>query len=308
MRKALALALLVAAPAGAQSYRRTQVPGKEICLSWNTREFVFNADAAGSSRTPFDTEFPAIEASFHTWQAVADACSDFHITQGPRLTGVLVGKAPGSEANNVVTFREVSCRDAVLGGDACLGDGTCANKYKCWDHGDGTLGLTTVTFSFKTGTIFDADIELNASPHLEGSAFLFTTVPSPACEQGAEAVTCAAVDVQNTVTHEIGHVFGLDHVDASGSTMEASAPLGETRKRIIDPGTALGFCDTYPKGGPPMPCDEIGLMRRKIIAKGAGTPGLQAIGCASSPGTPLPFALALGLGLALCSLGRRRSG
>jgi hypothetical protein len=302
VRWALALALLSAAQASAQDYRRTQVPDKAICLSWNTRAFTYNADAAGNSFIPGDAEFAAIDASFQTWQAVSDSCSDFKITRGPRLTNVVVGNATGSAANNVVTFRQVSCRDAVLGSDACLADGTCANKYKCWDHGDTTLGLTTTTFSYKTGTIFDADIELNASPHFDGTAFVFTTVPSPACEPGYEAVTCSAIDVQNTVTHEVGHVFGLDHVDIAGSTMEPSAPLGETRKRIIDPGTAQGFCDTYPKGGPPMPCDEVGLLRRKIIAKSAGTPGLQELGCAVGGLGPL-FAAVL---LATAALFRRR--
>ena len=302
MRRALALALVLAGPASAQDYRRTQVPGKEICLSWNTRDFTYNVDAAGDAAIPGDSEFVAIDSSFQTWQTVSNACSDFSIIRGPRLTGVVVGNTTGSAANNVITFRAASCRDAVLGGDSCLADGSCANKYKCWDHGDTTIGLTTTTFSYKTGTIYDADIELNASPHFDGTTFVFTTVPSPPCEPGKEAVTCSAIDVQNTVTHEIGHVFGLDHVDIAGSTMEPSAPLGETRKRILDPGTVQGFCDTYPRGGPPMPCDELGLMRRKIIAKGNGTTGLQNLGCSAFGEGPL-LAGAL---LAISTLLRRR--
>lgn len=300
MRPAFALALLIATSAFAQGYKRTLVPGKEICLSWNARTLTYAIDAAGSTRTPADSEFTAIDSSFGTWQAVSDACSDFHFVAGPRVSTIVVGKSPGSETNNVVTFREVSCRDAVLGGDPCQADGTCANKYKCWDHGDTTIGLTTTTFSFRTGTIYDADIELNAAPHFDGSFFLFTTRSSPPCEAGSETTDCVAVDVQNTVTHEIGHVIGLDHVEVPGSTMEASAPIGETRKRIVDSGTAQGFCDIYPRGGPPMPCDEMGQMRRKIIAKNTGTTGLESIGCSSAGGAP--FALP---GLLLVLLGRK---
>ena len=51
-------------------------------------------------------------------------------------------------------------------------------------------------------------------------------------------------------------MVGLDHVDVPGSTMEPTAPPGETHKRIIDVGSAAGFCDAYPRGLPPTQCGE----------------------------------------------------
>ena len=116
------------------------------------------------------------------------------------------------------------------------------------------------------------------------------------------SATCVATDVQNTLTHEIGHAVGFDHVDALGSTMEPTAPLGEITKRIIDHGTVEGFCETYPKGGPPSPCDAQELSRRIIVARATGTPQLADFGCASAAG-PLEL---VALALAAAALTRRR--
>jgi MYXO-CTERM domain-containing protein len=195
----------------------------------------------------------------------------------------------GTEDSNVVTFRETSCRDAVPPNDPCLADGSCINLYRCWDHGDLTIALTTTTYSIRTGIIYDADIELNAAPHLDGTTFLFTTVDQPPCPIDMQTPNCVATDVQNTITHEFGHAMGFDHTLYPGSTMNPTAPIGETSKRIIDLGTAQGFCNVYPKGLPPLSCDETGSLQRMIIADNRGTPGLQAIGCSSAGG--LPFAL-----------------
>ncbi len=301
MRLLAVIALLGSTLAEAQPFIRTQVPGREgkgeLCVTWNKREFTYIVDAAGSSRTPGESEFFAVDAAFASWQAVSDTCSDFKFVRGERQANVQIGR--GTEANNVIVFREESCRTAAPQADPCQADGSCANRYKCWDHSDFTIALTTTTFSTKTGAIYDADIELNAAPHVDNTRFLFTTISSPPCAPGPELVTCVATDIQNTLTHEIGHAVGFDHVENPGATMEATAPAGETQKRIIDVGLSEGFCKTYPKGLPPVPCDELAQLRRKIIANTHGTPGF---GC-----TALPADLALwALGLLVIGVSRRR--
>ncbi len=280
MKSALAIVLLSGLASAQQGYIRTPVPDREglapLCVTWNKRDFVYVVDSAGSSRTPGDSEFIAVDAAFASWQTVADTCSDFHFIRGERAAKVQIGR--GSETNNSVVFRETACRNAAPMADACQADGSCANKYGCWDHSDFTIALTTTTFSVKTGAIYDADIELNAAPHVDNTAFLFTTISSPPCEEGKEAVTCVATDIQNTLTHEIGHAVGFDHVEVVGSTMEATAPIGETQKRIIDFGTAQGFCATYPRGQPAVQCDAQAQLRRTIDARGSGTPGCAVAG------------------------------
>lgn len=283
--RCLVSVVLCASAALAQSgpFKRTvaQTTGTtEICVTWSSRDFTYQVDAAGSARTPGDTEFTALDSAFASWQALSDGCSDFHFNRGPRVTKAQVGK--GTQDSNVLVFREDTCRDVVPGTDPCLADGSCANKYGCWDHSDATIGLTTSTYSVRTGILYDADIEFNASTHSDGTYFLFTTVSAPPCEPGREAVTCVAYDVQNTATHEIGHVVGLDHVDDPKSTMAATAPVGETSKRLIDVGTADGFCRTYPRGQPPVPCDELASLRRKITATNTGS-----FGCSCADSTAL---------------------
>jgi Matrixin len=284
-RWGLLLAVLLVAPvAGAQVYRRTVVPGKELCLNWLSREFVYHVDSAGSLRTPRDTEFAAIDASFDTWRTLSATCSDFTFVRGADVSRPSVGYTVGEENQNIITFRETACSDVVPFEDPCIEAETCATDYSCWEHGDLTIALTTTTFSFKSGTILDADMEFNASQPGGNLGFLFTTVSSPICE-GLPSSECVATDLQNTLTHEIGHAMGLDHVTEPLSTMEASAQLGETQKRVIDVGSAAGFCDTYPRGLPPTQCTEVGQSSKNLSGQNAGTR------CAAAPGSLLPGVL-----------------
>lgn len=297
---ALAALALCAPEARAQSYQRTLVPGRPYCVVWPGRDYVYRLDAAGSSRTPGDSEFVALEAAFASWRAVSNTCSDFTFTRGPDIHNPQVGYVKDSQDNeNVITFREVDCNDVVPPDDPCIESDTCSNAYACWDHGSAVIGLTTTTFSFRTAYILDADVEFNAST--DGRGFLFTTVDSPMCD-GAHSADCVATDVQNTATHEFGHVVGLDHVFDIGSTMEATAPPGETHKRIIDAGSAAGFCDAYPRGLPPTQCGERPDLGRHFQAVSQG-PGM---GCGAAPEALFPAAALLGL-LAL-GRGRKRPG
>jgi hypothetical protein len=284
-RATLLLGIVGALGVQAQPFRRTVASVTDtttLCVTWADRNFDYRVDQDGSARTPGETEFTAIDAAFATWQAVSDTCSEFKFIKGARIANGKVGR--GTETENLVIFRETNCRDVVMPSDTCLADGSCGNVHRCWDHSDGTIGLTTVTYSTRTGIAVDADVELNAS------AFLFTTVNSPPCELGREAVTCVAYDVQNTVTHELGHAVGFDHVGDPASTMAATANVGETAKRVIDVGTASGFCQTYPRGQPPVPCDELAVLRSRIVARNTGTFGMNCVASTSAAGPALVLA------------------
>ncbi len=283
-----ALVLLgLALSARGQQFQRTIAGVSKdttLCVTWADRNFDYRVDQDGSARTPGETEFTAIDAAFSSWQAISDGCSDFKFIRGARLASGRVGK--GTESENLLVFRDVDCRDVVLPSDACLADGSCANVHRCWDHSSGTIGLTTVTYSTRTGVAVDADIEFNSG------GFLMTTIGSPPCDVGRESVQCVAYDIQNTATHEIGHAVGFDHVQIDSSTMAPTAPVGETSKRVIDVGTANGFCQTYPRGQPPVPCDELAVQRSRIIARNTGTFGLS---CVSSTVDAAPWLALAGL-------------
>nr|WP_242589368.1 myxosortase-dependent metalloprotease, MXAN_2677/MXAN_2678 family [Corallococcus macrosporus] len=292
---------LCAGAAGAQQdYKRTLVPGRPLCLVWPGRDYVYHLDAAGSTRTPGDTEIAAIEAAFDAWRALSSTCSDFRFIRGEdwkRSIAVGYDEEHPFDNYNVVTFRERNCQDVAPPEDACWAEETCGNVYQCWAHGGATIGLTTSSFSFKDGFVVDSDIELNAAETDFGPSFLFTTVNGPPCSD-TQSTDCVATDVQNTMTHEIGHVIGLDHVFSTGSTMEATASQGETSKRVIDAGSAAGFCSTYPRGLPPTQCripEDPGV---KLVADGKGT------GCGASAGGPVLAAVLL-WGAGLIRGGRR---
>ncbi len=301
------LLLMIAGTARAQAYTRTtsdQDPN--VCLAWPGRSYSYNVHAVGSARTPGSQEFGAIDTSFQTWRAVVSSCSDFTFVKGGATNDGSVGYNPTAANQNVVTFRERSCVDAVPSGDACQVNDSCANKYGCWDHGPEVIALTTLSFNARTGAIFDADVEFNASSGGIGQGFLFTTVDSPPCSNDDPRPDCVVIDIQNTLTHEIGHAVGFAHVADLDSTMQPSAPPGETSKRVIDPGTAGGFCEVYPKGGATPPCGEgLSSASYSVVAVNKGTAGVSSWSCNAAP-APIPWTVLPWFLAAVASRYRRR--
>jgi len=160
---------------------------------------------------------------------VAASCSDFQFTEDAGSTQALI------------VFRDRSCTSVAPPNDGCFADGSCPDTYDCWDGDAMTLAVTTLTYSRSTGRLDRAEVQF------DGVNFLFTDVDSPPCSENAQSTSCVASDIQNTLTHELGHAVGFDHLNAAGSTMAPTAPVGETSKRVIDPGTVKGFCAVYPR-------------------------------------------------------------
>ena len=286
------LAVLVAAAAlltGAtipyvQSRTDRSAPDGGHCLGWPAGAVEFHENADGAPGTG-DAGFAAMESSLQTWAAPMEACGNLSLRMGPWTASRTVGfdDAKGAPNENVLVFRTRLCSQVVLGGDPCISQATCGNVHDCWDFASGTLAVTTTTYNPATGRMYDADLEMNAAVHL------FTTVDSPPCS-GPDLPTCVSTDVQNTVTHELGHALGLDHSPDPRSTMYAGAERGETSKRILDDGSVEFVCTAYPAGMATRDCDGLPL--------DVSDPPSS---CSSAPGTP-----ALGGLLALLGLVRRR--
>ena len=292
----VALAVLsVAAPA--RAYLRTTAGTGGPCLFWSTRGHSFMIDAQGTPDVPAATAFDAIRRSFQTWAGVS--CSDLTFPElgiSQDAADRKVGYVQNGNNRNLVLWRTANCRAAAPPGDACLTSGGCGNKYDCWDHDDKVIAVTTTTFNRTTGQIYDADIELNSSPHSDGSRFIFTANNGPACVTPPQT-GCVRYDIQNTVTHEAGHSIGLDHPpDHQEATMWAFAPEGEISKRVLAQDDINAICDIYPKGKPTSTClgDPI-----TMVKTGSGEAG--GCGC-SSGGSPLEVILAA---LGLYALRRR---
>jgi len=255
------------------------------CLYWTEdKTITFRQNADGNPDTPAETEFTAVTKSFATWQAEQTRCGSLTLTEGPRTSTRYAGYDETSASNeNVVLFRQKMCDGVVPSGDQCLTDDDCGNKYDCWQHAPTAIAITTTSFNPKLGLILDSDIELNAP------RFLFTSVDFPPCPVNMYSETCVATDVQNTVTHEVGHLLGLGHTNELGSTMAPRADPGETSKRTLDASSAKFVCDVYPAGQPSKSC--------VITVLGDETLGKPVGGCAAAPG---------GLVLALGALALRR--
>ncbi|HUM12446.1 MAG TPA: myxosortase-dependent metalloprotease, MXAN_2677/MXAN_2678 family [Myxococcaceae bacterium] len=293
MRAAAAVLLwgLLLGQSPATQYVRTKTNDGLHCFRWPV-----SAGARGSVSFVQSTAglpalgsgvFDAVSRSAQTWQAQLQACGNLDLVEGARSTSRAIGYLQGGPNENLTLFRTRACSAVVPSGDPCLAAGTCGNAYDCWDHADNIVALTTSSYVTSTGVLVDADVELNAA-----TAFP-TIVDSPPCTVGSISTSCVANDVQNAVTHELGHFLGLAHAPDSTSTMYANEPLGETSKRVLDPGSKQFVCDVYPAGHPSNDC-------------ALDSAGSSSSGCTSAPDaggvTPL-LALLLG-GLAV----RRRRG
>ncbi|MBV8387516.1 MAG: matrixin family metalloprotease [Acidimicrobiia bacterium] len=95
-----------------------------------------------------------------------------------------------------------------------------------------TLGVT-YTWHWSTGG-YESDIAFN------------TNVPwFQAASEGSGCYAVNAYDFQSAATHEIGHMYGLDHVPAPYNTMYYAMTRGETYKRSPAAGDALGLRAIY---------------------------------------------------------------
>jgi MYXO-CTERM domain-containing protein len=187
-------------------------------------------------------------------------CSNVLFTVNPLSD---VAGPVGMDYHNRLIFRQGGwCRDPLPADGAC--------------YDPSALALTTVFQLRDSGQILDADLEVNATDFTWGDF-----VGSP------ELFAYDTQDFQGAITHEFGHVIGLDHtcftpgetfgdgtlkprpVDNKGnpvpdcsegsllpptitdSTMYVSvdSPRAEVDLRSLSPDDAQGACDIYPVGG-----------------------------------------------------------
>ncbi len=306
---AAAALALVASPAAA--YVRSATPSG-LCLWWSTRavhyemnDFTVNGASQVCGAPPVDASFQKhVTDSFATWGAAATSsgpCTDL----SPVFDGPTPSTATGLDCRNLVVFRRGSCSGLVPASDPCrlwdVNQGStvnCADAYNCWDTGDPfhedsrIIALTTVSYVDRTGEIVDADMELNAWAGAGTSSppgYYFTCVDPPAstCTSPGQP-NCIDVDVQNTVTHEAGHVFGLAHTQSQycvpvapvdgAATMCANASLGETAKRTLAPDDVNGICSIYPAGAPTNVCFGSGQVEPRPSSTCTG----ESCGCGTA--------------------------
>ncbi|MBI5480114.1 MAG: hypothetical protein HY906_14705 [Deltaproteobacteria bacterium] len=199
MRRRLAVTVLVAglgalvAAASARAYVRSHTSKDNSPLAWRGSCAYLIPDSAYTPDVSSDEVSAAIHDSVSTWNSTG--CSYFTLKIDPPEAG---GDATMERpvGKNFIVFR----RDSW-----CPPDPT----EPCYDSS--ATALTTVFYIDKpgdphNGQILDSDVELN------NVDFAFTVDGTRPPGSGSKTVA----DIQNTLTHELGHLLGLDHTCYDG--------------------------------------------------------------------------------------------
>jgi MYXO-CTERM domain-containing protein len=251
---AVAAAALVARPASAY-VRYTSANGKmfmwpQSCVA----VAAYPNDLIGMMTR--DEILGAVDASAATWSSISDPCTylDIMVSSSSDATP----RALNDGRNNVIFRTADWCK--------LTDKGVCDENIP---YDPAALALTSVSASTSSGIIRDADIEVNANhfswadlvlhPDLRGDGQNFH-------------------DLQNALTHEMGHLIGLDHtcylqppapLDNSGTpipdcasappdvlatTMFPSANPGDIDKRDLAPDDQKAVCEIYPAAQDPKTC------------------------------------------------------
>ncbi|MHC4676248.1 MAG: matrixin family metalloprotease, partial [Planctomycetota bacterium] len=187
---------------------------------------------------------PAITNAFDTWSAASSSTVSF------TYDGTTAVSTQANDGENVIIW--------------VTEDGN-------WSHGSNVAAYTTTYVNASTGRILGFDMEINATPS--------RTATHPWSASGE----AGKMDLQNMITHEVGHVIGLDHVDDPSATMYPTMSLGEINKRSLETDDVNGVSFLYPPqavvfemvsgndqtGTPGTPLSESLIVK---VTDGSGTP------------------------------------
>lgn len=260
----LVVGLVMVAPTSAFAFKCSRVaPDTGPSLVWETREIGWYAHPAAFTLVPNGEA--EVRGSYETWEAID--CSDMTMPfLGVKDTARAEYNETGANENVVV---------AVASG---------------WNYDRAAIAVTTSAYDTRTGQVVDADIEINSE------SFRFAVVDS-SCRK-----TSGTMDLRNTLTHEVGHVLGLEHPPNSAryaeTTMFASAPPCEIQKRDLAEDDQEGICTIYPTGQPTQQCFPPEGPNFALVAEDEGYGG-----CSHQSGRASPYLLLMPLLLLL----RRRS-
>ncbi|HXI03179.1 MAG TPA: matrixin family metalloprotease, partial [Candidatus Saccharimonadales bacterium] len=178
-------------------------------------EVIYQINSAGSDNIGDSSEFDAVDAAFRHWEAILNSRIAF--ARGPD-SSLLEASDDGI---NLVYWAE-GTKTTVLGD----------KRFPV----TGFVGMTVIvndTTGPAAGLIRNADIVLN------GNELTWTTDP---------ASDPNAFDVETVVTHEAGHVLGLEHSPVMGATMYSRLSAGTVSQISLADDDIYGACAIYPDG------------------------------------------------------------
>ena len=254
---------LVLAPLPGAAYVRTTTIETGTTIRWMYTNCVYvRANSVGSDDVTDGSDIVAIKRSMDNWLNGTKHCSymKFSVLEESKEAVPAFDKCGANE--NTIYFEEKDWGNSVK------------PTNKGYDRS--ALALTRISFIEKEGhaqdgRVVDADIEFN------GVHFKFAT-------NGDKK----KADIENTLTHELGHLLGLDHPcsdagtkaknintpkDHTGKaipscaspklskviedcTMYNYADDGETKKRSPEADDINGVCAMYPLASAPSSCRQ----------------------------------------------------
>jgi uncharacterized protein (TIGR03382 family) len=236
----------------------------------------------------------AVQSAAAAWSKEANSCTYLEVV--PAISTASTPLAVNDGHNSVIFHDDLWCHIAA--------DGKCNVSYD-----SSALAVTTDTANTKTGQIYDADVEVNLVDYQWADL-----VEDPGLTND--------MDLQNALTHELGHLIGLDHTcfdlftsatgvrpdgddglpipdcatasaEVQATTMFPSAQPADVQKRTLGADDVNALCTIYNVDDPPPP-------------PGTGVNGGCA-GCAAA-GHPGDSGAATVLGLLAAALIARRRG
>jgi hypothetical protein len=209
-----------------------------VPVQWTPASVSITTDSAGVPDMPLAAIERIARAAIAGWQDRTCPKSALELSYaaatGPREVG--------PDGAQVIKFRsETWCRPPEQPGDEPI----------CYDPS--AAALTTLTYMVDDGRIIDADIELNA---VDNQFYDADSEPPPAGPR-------RPLDLWNTLSHELGHLQGLDHTCRNGPADGMAACARDDRGDAVvechdvdqgrghDPALATIFMTTmYPTAAP----------------------------------------------------------
>jgi MYXO-CTERM domain-containing protein len=249
----LTVAVLAATAAPARGYVRSRVDGG-IPKYWQTSCVPLTIYLNGFAAMTRDEVAKSIGAAAHAWSPTEVTCGD--------------GSHPFLEI-----VPTIAPNDAVPPAPAYDGQNTLIFFNSDETLGPGVVALTS-TWARADGHIVDGDVRINAGQGMDWANRDPGFTPSNGLDP---------YDLQNAVTHELGHLIGLGHTcwnglsdleqpiddkDAGVPTCGTSAPAevretvmyanielpSETTKRVLSPDDVRAVCEIYPSMDDPQSC------------------------------------------------------
>jgi hypothetical protein len=220
---------------------QVQSSDEGLPLRWPAGEVLYHLAPHGGWPVPTAQLETAVDAAFATWAALPELGVD--LARGPAAPGGF-GHDPAAADANVVRY-----------------------EASTWEYDSAALMLTFTSYRVTDGAIVDADILINGVNHR------WRTDGSGDDDE--------AFDLQNSLTHEVGHFLGLAHSpDHPEATMFPSTTPAERSKRVLSTDDTDGIDYLY--------------VATELLDTGLGqTAGCSVSGRAGGPGALLGAALAL---------------